>query len=63
MCLMKGLLNVKFKEVEMAECIFPKCVKCEKGYMIPFSFREDVFEKWKCSNPNCDCVIQKREML
>ncbi|MEK6872489.1 MAG: hypothetical protein AABW90_00575 [Nanoarchaeota archaeon] len=42
-------------------CIFPKCVKCEKGYMIPFSFREDVFDKWKCSNPNCNCIIQKRE--
>ena len=34
--------------------IFPKCPKCDLGVLLPFSFKEDVFEKWKCSNPKCD---------
>ena len=33
-------------------CIFPKCPKCDKGYLLPFSYKEDVFEKWKCSEWN-----------
>jgi len=41
--------------------IFPKCMKCEKGYLLPFSFKEDIFDKWKCSNPNCDFMVRKRE--
>ncbi len=40
-------------------CIFPKCPKCGKGYLLPFSYKEDVFEKWKCSE--CAHTIQKRE--
>ena len=47
----------------MEGCIFPKCLKCEKGYLLPFSFKEDIFDKWKCSNPNCDYTIRKREGL
>ncbi|MBU0957916.1 MAG: hypothetical protein KKF56_03865 [Nanoarchaeota archaeon] len=39
--------------------IFPKCTKCDKGVLLPFSFKEDVFEKWKCSE--CGHTIQKRE--
>ena len=45
----------------MAEdnCIFPKCAQCNNGYLLPFSFKEDVFEKWKCSNPECDFIVNK----
>lgn len=46
----------------MAEnCILPHCPKCEKGFLLPFSFKEDVFEKWKCSNPGCEYVIKKHD--
>jgi len=41
-----------------SNCIFPKCPKCGKGYLLPFSYKEDVFEKWKCSE--CGHVIEKR---
>ena len=44
---------------ENNSCIFPKCHNCEKGYLLPFSYKEDVFEKWKCSE--CGFTIQKRE--
>ncbi len=46
----------------MAEnnCIFPKCVKCQKGYLLPFSFKEDVFEKWQCSDSDCDFIVEKK---
>ena len=40
------------------ECIFPKCPKCGKGYLLHFSYKEDVFEKCKCSE--CDFVREKR---
>ena len=47
----------------MAEdnCVLPKCPKCNEGYLLPFSFKEDVFEKWKCSSPNCEYVVKKRD--
>jgi len=41
-------------------CLFPTCPKCQKGTLLPFSYKEDVFEKWKCSNPECGYVIEKR---
>jgi ribosomal protein S27AE len=43
---------------ENKACIFPKCSKCGKGYLLPFSYKEDVFEKWKCSE--CAYIIEKR---
>lgn len=46
------------KMEENKNCIFPKCPKCGKGYLLPFSYKEDVFEKWKCSE--CGHTIQKR---
>jgi len=46
---------------EKNSCIFPKCPKCGNGYLLPFSFKEDVFEKWKCSNPECDFIVRKRD--
>ena len=39
-------------------CIFPRCPKCKEGYLLPFSYKEDVFEKWKCSE--CKYTIEKR---
>jgi hypothetical protein len=39
--------------------IFVTCPMCEKGFLLPFSFKEDVFEKWKCSNPECEYIIRK----
>jgi DNA-directed RNA polymerase subunit M/transcription elongation factor TFIIS len=36
--------------------IFPKCTQCE-GSLVPFSFKEDVFEKWKCTK--CGYTIRK----
>lgn len=42
-------------------CVFPKCIKCNQGYLLPFSFKEDVFEKWKCSNPDCNFVVRKQD--
>ena len=48
------------EEKKEDKCIFPKCPRCEKGYLLPFSFGEDVFEKWKCSNPDCNYVIRKQ---
>mgnify|MGYP002831913602 CR=1 FL=1 len=46
------------KQRENNKCIFPPCPKCEAGYLLPFSYQEDVFEKWKCSE--CGYVIEKR---
>ena len=43
---------------ENNKCIFPPCPKCDKGFLLPFSYQEDVFEKWKCSE--CGHVIEKR---
>jgi len=48
-------------EQENNSCIFPKCPECGKGFLLPFSFKEDVFEKWKCSNPECGYTVKKRE--
>jgi len=41
-------------------CIFPQCPKCGKGYLVPFSFKEDVFEKWKCTELDCRYEVGKR---
>ena len=38
--------------------IFPPCPKCEKGYLIPFSRGQDIFELWKCTN--CAYTLNKR---
>ena len=38
--------------------IFPKCPKCGKGVLVPFSFKEDVFEKWQCTE--CEFVLEKK---
>ena len=54
------LVEVNKMEGENSNCIFPKCPKCGKGYLLPFSYKEDVFEKWKCSQPDCDFVREKR---
>jgi len=45
----------------MAEnnCVLPQCPICKEGYLLPFSFKEDVFEKWKCSSPDCEYVVKK----
>jgi len=42
------------------ENIFPDCPMCEDGVLVPFSFGEDVFEKWKCTNPDCKHVLEKK---
>jgi len=42
---------------EENSCIFAKCPECNDGYLLPFSFKEDVFEKWVCSK--CRYVIEK----
>jgi len=42
---------------ENENCIFPKCHECKEGYLVPFSFKEDVFEKWKCTK--CGYIIRK----
>jgi len=39
--------------------IFPKCPECGNGSLLPFSFKEDVFEKWQCTNPECDFILKK----
>jgi hypothetical protein len=39
-------------------CVFPECPQCGKGYLLPFSRGEDVFEKWRCSE--CQHTIEKR---
>jgi len=46
------------EDKENKACIFPKCQKCKKGYLLPFSYQEDVFEKWKCSE--CGITVEKR---
>jgi len=28
---------------------------------LPFSYKEDVYEKWKCSNNDCQHTIMKKE--
>ena len=45
---------------ENDNCMLPKCPKCNNGHLLPFSFKEDVFEKWKCSNPECGYTVEKR---
>lgn len=47
------------EEIEKNFSIFPKCPKCQTGDLLPFSFREDVFDQWKCSNPDCNYTIKK----
>lgn len=37
--------------------IFPECPECREGALVPFSFKEDVFEKWKCTK--CGHLIRK----
>ena len=51
------------EEIKMTEenSIFPKCPNCGEGYLLPFSFKEDVFEKWKCSSPGCGHELRKRD--
>lgn len=49
------------EQKENTNCIFPKCPKCNKGYLLPFSYKEDVFEKWKCSNEICKYTVMKRD--
>jgi len=54
------------EESEKCNCnhdcnIFPKCPRCGEGVLLPFSFKEDVFEKWKCSNPDCGFVLKKHD--
>lgn len=39
--------------------IFPECPECSEGVLVPFSFGEDVFEKWKCTE--CKHVLKKKE--
>ncbi|MGK0209298.1 MAG: ribosomal protein S27AE [Patescibacteria group bacterium] len=41
------------------EGLLPRCPECDAGTLLPFSYKEDVFEKWKCSH--CKHTIQKRE--
>ena len=38
--------------------IFPDCSKCDEGKLLPFSFKEDVFDFWKCSI--CGFEVRKR---
>ena len=40
-------------------CVFPPCPQCVEGYLVPFSFKQDVFEKWKCTE--CGYVLKKKE--
>jgi len=42
----------------MADSFFPKCPECNDGVLVPFSFKEDVFEFWKCTH--CGYKIAKR---
>lgn len=42
-------------------CTYPPCPKCDKGYLVPFSFKNDVYEKWKCTNPECKYTVEKRD--
>lgn len=40
------------------ECEFPKCLKCEKGVLVPLSDygREGAsirYKAWVCTNPDC----------
>jgi hypothetical protein len=53
--------NKMTEENSNGNCIFPKCPRCNAGYLLPFSFKTDVFEKWKCSNPDCGHELRKRE--
>tara|TARA_Y100000310_G_scaffold29516_1_gene28019 strand:+ start:27757 stop:27933 length:177 start_codon:yes stop_codon:yes gene_type:complete len=46
-------------EQNNSACIFPRCSKCGKGWLLPFSYKEDVFEKWKCSE--CKHTIEKKD--
>ena len=38
--------------------IFPTCHECKKGALLPFSYKDDVFEKWKCTQ--CGFILEKR---
>ena len=42
----------------MTENFFPKCHECDEGTLLPFSFKTDVFELWKCSK--CGYKVEKR---
>ena len=36
----------------------PPCPRCDKGHLLPFSFKTDVYEFWKCSD--CTYRIDKK---
>jgi len=38
--------------------IFPACPKCEEGALVPFSFKDDVYEFWKCTH--CGYKVEKK---
>tara|TARA_Y100000310_G_C20497370_1_gene722229 strand:+ start:521 stop:706 length:186 start_codon:yes stop_codon:yes gene_type:complete len=40
-------------------CTWPPCPECGEGYMVPFSFKDDVYEKWKCTK--CKYLLKKNE--
>jgi len=40
-------------------CTYPPCPACGEGYMVPFSFKEDVYEKWKCTK--CKHLLRKND--
>jgi len=49
----------------MFESIFPKCGKCETGYLVPLSDTSAgnpaapvMFKAWVCSNPKCGFNIK-----
>ncbi|KXA89907.1 hypothetical protein AKJ61_01850 [candidate division MSBL1 archaeon SCGC-AAA259B11] len=55
----RRLMDKKSEVVLMTGTVFPDCPACEEGVLVPFSFSEDVFEKWKCNR--CGFVLQKKE--
>ena len=40
-------------------CAYPVCPKCLEGNLVPFSYQDDVYEKWKCTS--CKYVLKKKE--
>ncbi len=40
-------------------CAYPICPSCGEGNLVPFSYQNDVYEKWKCTK--CRFVLPKKE--
>ncbi len=60
-----NLMTFGWEEDFMEQFIFPKCVKCQSGDLVPLSDfgrqgAEVLYKAWVCSNPDCGFNVKIR---